>query len=305
MIDLLIAAPRLAAEIPTNPIVIDFTPLANLITNALIGGIEHVLSPLPIEFEKWVLEGVQSLLGSEGPGNLLTHIPIEDTTASGDVLQLWRQGLLVQVGLIALVLVINGYRIVHGTADFSEVMIRVGILVFLGQTVIFWSSGIFTIINFLSNDISATVLDIREQTLPNDLVMGLTLLIAGIMALFAWIKGAVGIVFLKVLLVSAPYLFTLSAIPKLEGLMSWWLEEFTTWTLRPFMVALVLRLGLGIAINNTGGMQFLFAIVAFWLAYTMDTRIRRFSVGVWGSMAQVSMLSRGTKAIAGAFGLNT
>lgn len=287
----------------TGPIVIDFSGLANVLVNAIVTGMEHLLSPLPIAFEQWLLEGIQSLLGAEGPGNLLTHMPLEDTTASGDVLELWRQGLAVQAALIAVVLTINAYRVINGQADIWEVCIRVGILLVMGESIVFWASLIFTVVNFASNDVSATVLDIREENLPNDVVIGLTLIIAAILALFAWIKGAVGVVFIKVLLVSAPYLFTLSAIPKLDGLASWWLEEFTTWTLRPFMVALVLRLGLGIAINNTGGLQFLFAIVAFWLAYTMDTRIRRFSVGAWGSIAQASMFARGAKTLAGAFGV--
>lgn len=284
----------------SSPIAIDFSGLANVLTNALVGAMEHLLSPLPIAFEQWLLEGIQSLLFSD-LNNLLIHMPIEATTQAGDVLDLWRKGLLIQATLAAVVLMVGGYRVMHGTADIWEVVGKTVFLMIVGESVILWATLIFDVINFASNDVFATPLDIREENLPNDLTMGITLIIAAILALLAWIKGAVGVVFIKVLLVSAPYLLPLSAIPKLEGLALWWIEEFTTWTLRPFMVALVLRLGLGIAINNTGGLQFLFAIVSFWLAYTMDTRIRRFSVGAWGSIAQAGMFARGARTVAGLF----
>ena len=285
----------------TGPIVIDFVPLANALVDALVTGLKHLFSPLPIDAEKWMLTSIQSLLSAQGAHNLLTHIPTEDTTASGDVLDLWRQGLAAQVALAALVIVINGYRVMRGSVDIWEVLFKTGFLILAGESVIFWSFLIFTAINSLSDAVGATKLDIREETLPNDLTMGMTLIIALVLELFAWIKGAVGVVFIKVLLVSAPYLFTISAIPMLDGLARWWAEEFTTWTLRAFMVALVLRLGLGVAIENTGGLQFLFAIVSFWLAYTMDTRIRRFSVGAWGQLNNANLLMRGAKLVERAF----
>lgn len=274
-----------------NP-VIDFSGLANLIVDAFMKGALQLLSPIPTDAEKWLWTAIQSLLSNGGPNNVLTHIPTEDTVASGDVLDLWRQGIAIQAGLIALVIAINGYRISTGQADLWEVFFRVGFLVIMGESVLIWGLLVFNFVNAASDSVSQTPLDIRAETLPNDLTLGFTLIIAAVFALFAWLKGAVGVVFIKVLLVSAPYILPIAAIPKLEGLASWWIEEFTTWTLRAFMVALVLRLGLGIATVDNHGLQFLFAAVSFWLAYQMDTRIRRFSVGVWGSLAQANVFAR-------------
>jgi hypothetical protein len=128
-------------------------------------------------------------------------------------------------------------------------------------------------------------------------------IIGAVFAILAWVKGAVGVLFLAVLLVAGPFILIVSSLPIFSGLGQWWAEEFTTWTLRPFMVALVLRLGLGIGASVGGeAIAVLFAIVSFWLAWTMDTRIKKFSVGGWGSLSQLQMLKRGAAAAAPAFG---
>lgn len=284
-----------AAQAVLNP-VIDFRGLATVLTDALTSSMLNLLSPIPASAEVWLWHAIQSMLQNGGPHNVLTHIPTEDTVSSGDVMELWRQGLLAQAGILTLVVAINGYRVSHGDADIWEVFFRIVFLTILGQAVLIWGLLVFNFVNAMSDVVTATSMDIRAENMPNDLVLGMTLIVAAIFALFAWLKGAVGVVFIKVLLVSAPYLLPLSAIPKLDGLASWWIEEFTTWTLRAFMVALVLRLGLGIAVTNNGGLQFLFASVAFWLAYQMDTRLRRLSVGVWGSLAQANLFARGAQA---------
>jgi len=285
-----------------GPFTIDFSGLGQAIVDALVVGLQHLLSPLPFAFDKWLIEQLQGILSAQSTNNLLTHIPPEHTSGSGDVLELFRQGIAVEGSLAALVLVIQGYRVVHGHIDLLDAVFRTGFFVLVGEGMIFWADLIFRLVNVLSDGVGSAPLDIRAETLPNDLVLASELVIALIFAAFTWLKGALGVLFLKVLIVSAPYLLTLSALPLFEGLGKWWVEEFTTWTLRAFMVALVLRLGLGLATSFGGPLEFLFAIVAFWLAYTMDTRMRRFSVGAWGSIGQLSLLSRGARLAAGALG---
>lgn len=279
---------------------IDFSALAGLIVNALITGVQSLLSPIPGDFERWLLTNLQHILAAEGATNVLTHIPTELTTSSGDVLDLWRTVLPIQLGITAIVLAYQGYRVTQGRADIYDVLVSSGVRIALGQSVIFWMALVFTVINGMSDVVSQAPLDLRDANLPNDFSVALMLIIAVAMAGLAWIKGVVGVVFLKLLLVCAPVIFPLSAIPIFEGLMQWWVKEATVWTLRPFMVALVLRLGLALGTTFGGDIQFLMAIVAFWLAWTMDTRIRSFSVGAWGSMAQMGLLSRGARMVAGA-----
>ena len=286
---------------PPININIDFSALGSIITNALISGVQALLSPLPTDFVKWLLTQLQRILGMEGAANVLTHVPTELTTASGDVLELWRVILPFQLGLTAIVLAIQGYRVTQGRADIWDVVGRCAILIAFGQGVIFWGAAIFTLINAMSDGVSQSVLDLRNETLPSDFSIALMLIVAVVMAVLAWIKGVVGVVFLKVLLVSAPMLFSLSALPVFEGLVQWWLKEFTVWTLRPFMVALVLRLGLSLGTTFGGPLQFMLAIVAFWMAWTMDVRLRQFSVGAWGSATQFGLLSRGVRLAVGAF----
>jgi hypothetical protein len=279
---------------------IDFSGLGKVIVDGFVEGIRHLLSPLPTDFDKWMIEQLQDILSAQSTHNLLTHVPPELTSGSGDVLELFRQGVAIELGLAALVLVIQGFRVVSHKVDLFDAIFRVGFFVIVGEGMIIWSDLIFRVINAASDAVGSAPMDIRAETLPNDFVLASELLIALVFAAFAWLKGAVGVLFLKVLIVAAPYLLTLSALPLMDGLGKWWAEEFTTWTLRAFMVALVLRLGLGIAVTFGGPLQFLFAIVAFWLAYTMDTRMRRFSVGAWGSIGQLSLLTRGARLAASA-----
>ncbi len=284
------------------PVQIDFSGLAQLIIDALIKGVTALVSPIPGEFERWLLTNLQHILAAEGASNVLTHIPTELTTSSGDVLDLWRTILPITLGIMAVVICYRGYRVMQGRDDIYDVLVQCGVRMALGVSVIFWMSLVFNVINGMADVVSQSPLDLRDENLPNDLSVGLMLIIAVIMAALAWIKGVVGVVFLKLLLVCAPVMFSLSALPIFEGLMQWWVKEATVWTLRPFMVALVLRLGLALGTTFGGDIQFLMAIVAFWLAWTMDTRIRSFSVGAWGSMAQVGLLSRGARMVAGAMG---
>lgn len=280
---------------------IDFSALAGLIVTSIIDGLRQLFSPIPVSFEEWMLHSIQGILGAEGGSNLLTHVPLEWTSQNPDVLRLWRDGLAAQLALAALVIVIQGFRVAHGKEDVFTVVFRVGFFVMVGVAMAMWADMVLNMVNSASNAVGQIPLDIRAENLPNDLTLGVMLIFAAFFAALAWIKGAVGVVFIDVLIVVGPYFFILSALPIFEGLGKWWVEEFTTWSLRAFMVALVLRLGLGLAVVNTGGMQLLFAIVAFWLAWTMDSRIRRFSVGAWGSIGQLGMLNRGAAMAASAF----
>ena len=281
---------------------IDFSGLATLIVNALVTGVQTIVTPLPTSFEQWLLTSIQKLLATGGGFNLLTHIPTEWTTGYSAVTDLWRQSLLAELGISTVVIVIQGYRVTHGKVDLWDAVARTGFFIVVGFAMVFWAHLIFSLVNLASDAVGTTEIDVRSKNLPNELVEGAALIVGVLFALLAMVKGAIGVVFLNVLIVSAPFLLPLSALPLFEGLGKWWAEEFTTWTLRPFMVALVLRLGLGITALSLGGLEFLFVIAAFWLAWTMDTRLRKFSMGAWGSVGQLNMFSRGASALAGAFG---
>jgi hypothetical protein len=285
----------------TPAISIDLSGLGETIVNAVIDGISHVASPIPFNLEKWLIEQLQGVLSTQGAHNLLTHIPLEWTSQNPEVLSLWRQMIIPEVGLTAVVLAIQGYRVSAGKAEFWEVLMRTGFLSIMGLSMSFWSDQILNIVNHASDAIGSTPLDMRAETVPNELVIGFMLIVALFLSGLAWIKGAVGVVFIAVLIASAPFVLTLSALPLLDGLGTWWAKEFTVWAMRPIMVALVLRIGLAIGLVNSGGLQLLFAIVAFWLAYKMDTHIRSFSVGAWGSVSQLGLFTRGARLAAGAF----
>lgn len=274
------------------PVQIDLSGLADLFINGLVTALQHLFSPIPGNFEEWLWSNIQHVLADQQAFALITHIPTQWTAQNADVLLLWKSGLFIEGPLGGLVLMIGGYYVMSGKMDIWYVVFRFGFLVIAGEAMAFWSLLIINFVNAASDAVGSSPMDIRTEMMPNDLVLGIMLIVLGFFAFLAWIKGAVGVIFIDVLIVSAPYLLTLSAIPLLNGLSKWWVEEFTTWMLRPFLVALVLRLGLGLGLINNGGLQLLFAIIAFWLAYSMDTRIRRFSVGAWGNMATYGAIGR-------------
>jgi hypothetical protein len=284
---------------PPISISIDFSALAALIWNAFLDGTKAVLEPTPGQLEQWLLRSIQQILAAQGGHNLLTHVPVEWTSQNPEVLNLYRQLLPAQLGLMAVVLCIQGFRVTRAQVDLFDAVFGSGFYLILGLTTAIWADKAIVAVNAASDFVSTSPLDIRAETLPSDLVLGLLLIVAAILAAFAWLKGAVGVVFIDFLIVFAPFALTLSALPLFGGLSKWLAEEFTTWLLRPFAVAIVLRLGLGLVGTDSGGIQLLFACVTFWLAYTMDTRIRRFSVGAWGSLGNLNVLSRGAALAAG------
>jgi hypothetical protein len=197
------------------------------------------------------------------------------------------------------VLAIQSIRVMLGRIELYTAIMRTAFFILVGESMLFLSDWILGLTNLAADSVFSTPLSLGAQELPSGLEFGAVLIVAVFFGFLAWIKGAVGVVFLKVLIVSAPYLLTVSALPLLDGLGKWWAEEFTTWALRPFMVALALRLGLGLAAREGGPIGLLFTLVTFWLAYTMDTRIRRFSVGAWGSVGQMQIFAAVARRVAG------
>lgn len=282
------------------PIEIDFSGLGQQIVQHLISGVQQIASPLPMAFVTFVLTSVQGVLSAQGAGNALTHVPLEWSTQNGEVIRLWRAMLPVQAAVAGLVLLVQSFRVMKGRADLFDVIFRTGLMMIVGNTMIWWMSQVISIVNGIADYIGSVPMVITEQSAPADLTLAIMLIIATFFMVLTWIKGAIGAVFVSVLVVVGPFILMLACLPIFEGLAKWWVEELTTWLMRGFMVALVIRLGMGIGVIHGGGFQMLFAIAAFWLAWTMDTRLRKFSVGAWGSIGQLGLMNKGASMLAGA-----
>lgn len=282
---------------------IDPGAIAQAVVDGLVNAGVALFRPTPSNFVQWVWNGIVQLLTASGGASLVTHIPTEWTSNYGQVQDLYFAMLGTQAALCAVVLAVQGHRVMNGKVDLYDAIVRTGFFIIVGNSMLFWSVLIFNVANALADFFMRVPFNIQQQTLSPDLVLALVLILAAIFALLTWVKGAVGVIFLAVLIVTGPFLLTLSALSIFEGLGKWWAEEFTTWTLRPVLVALVLRLGLGIGTEG-GVLQLLFTVVALWLAWTMDSRIRRFSVGAWGSISQMGLLAKGGRAMASAFSGN-
>jgi hypothetical protein len=293
-----------------QPVSIDFSGLGNVLVDALVAAIKSLVEPLPQDFERWMLNAIQSIVSAQDGKNLLTQIPLDWTAHDKDVIALFKAAVDVGAGaklplivaIAVLVMVVQGLRVMAGRVEMWEAMGRTAFLVFVGCGMLWLSEQLISAVDALASAVGTVPISVDNADLPTSQEAAFLLIIAAFFAALTWVKGAVGVVFIKVLIVAAPYLIPLSALPLLEGLGTWWAEEFTTWLLRPFMVALVLRLGLGTVAIESGPMGLLFAIVTFWLAYTMDTRIRRLSMGAWGSVGQLNVFARGARYMAGAFG---
>lgn len=286
----------------TSPIQVnlDLGALAQAVVDALLAGLQALVAPLPTTFMQWVLSQLQSLLSGPGGVNVLTHVPVEYTVGYDVVETIYRQSVFVMAGLIGVVGLIQGFRVTKGSIDVYEAIGRTSILSLVGASTLLWMRPIINLTNAVADSLGGTPHELAGQSLPSQMVFGIILILATVFALLAWLKGAVGCLFVALLLCIAAPVFIVSALPLFEGLAKWWLEEMTTWLLRAVFVAVLLRLGLGIASHMNGGMEFLFALVAFWLAWTIDTKIRRLSVGAWGSVGQAQLMNRAIGAVRGA-----
>mgnify|MGYP003576277187 CR=1 FL=1 len=282
---------------------IDPGAIAQAVVDGLVNAAVALFRPTPANFVQWLWDGIVGILTAASSYNVMAHIPTEWTSNYGQVQDLYFAMLLPEIAITTIVLAIQGYRVMQGKIDIWDAVVRTGFFIIVGHTLLFWSVLIFNAVNAMADFILRVPFNISQQRLSPDLILAGILIVCGVFAILTWVKGAVGVIFLAALLVSGPFLLPLSALPIFEGLGKWWAEEFTTWSLRPVMVALVLRLGLGIGTEG-GVLQLLFALVAFWLAWTMDSRIRRFSVGAWGSVSQMGLLAKAGKAAAGAFSGN-
>lgn len=285
-------------DVPPINISIDWSQLSQFLVDGFMGAIKALLQPVPLDFAQWLADTTNAIQSSLGQVNFLTHNPIEWTVGSDDVLRLWSATLLWQVGIAGVVLAIQGYRVSAGQADIIEVLFRTGFLMLVGFCIPLWLRPALSMTNVMADAVYATPTSAEGQ---NQLVLVLLSVLATVFAVLAWVKGAVGVVFIDVLVVTGPTVFSISALPWFGGLGQWWAKEMTTWWLRPFFVALAIRLGLGIGSHFPGPIEVILAIVSFWLAWTMDTRIRSFSVGAWGSLAQMNLFARGAGMVAGAF----
>jgi len=275
---------------------IDWSAIGQAVTDALINGVKTLMSPLPVQFEQWLLSTLQWLLSVQGGHNVLTHVPTEWTVDFGVVRTLQQQGLLAMVTLAMVVGIIQGYRVMHDTLDVYEAIGRTSFMMILAASSLLWLRLIIQAVNALSDSVINTPIEIQNQSLPSEHGQAILLIVATVFAALAWIKGAIGTLFVALLVVICPYFFILSVLPMFDGLLKWWVEEMTTWLLRAFFVAVILRISLGL-MADAGAMQYLFALVGFWLAWTIDSKIRRFSVGAWGSVGNLNLISRGISAL--------
>lgn len=274
---------------------IDWGAIGTAVVNALLDGVQKLMSPIPQQLMEWLISSLQGLIGGM---NILTTIPPELTTQSGVVRGLWNQFLAVEAAFIGLAVLVQGFRVIIQKTDGLDAIARVGLKGALGFATVFFCEKIFAVVNSLSAWVGGGVpLDMHQGT-PPLFVNAILMAIALVLALLAWLKALAGIIFLDVLIILIPPILVLSEIPYLAGLLAWWLEEFITWTLRPVLVALAFRLGFGLGFEQLGVIQPLLAIVAFWLAWSMDTRMKRFSVGAIGSLGQASMAAHGGASLA-------
>jgi len=278
-------------------ITIDFGGLAQILVDGFMGAIKALLQPVPLDFANWLRDTQASVLTWFDSINFLTHVPLEWTVNNEDVARLWWVSALWQVGIAGIVLAIQGWRVASGRADLYEVVIRTAFLMILGFGLLVLFRPIFSMVNAMADAFYGTPFSAEGH---NELVMVALQVVALFFEVLAWIKGMVGTVFICILLVLGPTMLSVSALPWFGGLGQWWAKEMTTWCLRPIFVALAIRLGLGIGSHMPGAIEILFAIVAYWLAWTADTRIRSFSVGAWGSLAQMNLFARGAGMVAGA-----
>jgi hypothetical protein len=284
---------------PINQPPIDLGGLASSIGQAFQTVLDGWAGGLPLAAGGNAATQGQSLLDAmwKSQYNVLTRIPPELTTRQSDVMALSEQFRGMQIGLMALLIVVGGYRLMFGHESVTETALQFGVSIVASASLVWWSTQAFDLANALSDSIGWP----ESFTFPvNKLLSDFALLLLFLLLLFfavkAWFKGAATILLLDVLLVTGPVALLLWMIPQTSKWGAWWVDQFAAAVVSRPATAIVFRIGLGLVF--TVGDPYLALVLggaAFWLATELPDRLAS-NLSVTGGIASVARMAMWQRA---------
>lgn len=291
-----------------GPISLDLGSLVQPLTDAIGAWFTAFIFNLPLTTGDNTAKAGATLLDAiwRSPYNVLTRIPPELTTRQSDVVALADQFRGVQFGLMALLVVVAGYRLMFGHESITETAIQFGVSIAASATLVWWSERALGLANGLSDAIGWP----GRFSFPVDSILSsFALLLLFLLLLFfavkAWFKGAATILLIDVLLVVGPVVLLLWMIPQTSKWASWWINQFAAAVVSRPATAIVFRIGLGLV--ATVGDPYLALVLggaAFWLATELPDKLAH-NLSVTGgiaSVARMAMWQRAASVAGGAVG---
>lgn len=291
---------------------IDIGQIVNGIVNGLLNGLGDALTAwvntLPLMAGDNAVRQGQNLIDGlwRSPYNFMTRIPAELTSQQSDVQSLSHQLQGAQIAVMALLVVIAGYRLMFSHDSMTETAIKFGISVTAAAAFGWWSEQAFGLANALSDGIGwPSTFNLPLEGVLSNLALIVLFLVVVLFAVKAFLKGGATILLIDVLLVVGPLVLLLWMIPQTQKWASWWIDQFVAAVISRPATAIIFRVGFGIVFSV--GDPFVALILggsAFWLATEMSDRIAgNLSVsGGVASLARVAVMQRAVGMAAGGIG---
>lgn len=294
--------------VPSTTSLIDLGSLVQPLTDALGAWFQSFAFNLPFILTNNATTVGQSLLDGlwTSPINMLTRIPPELTVAQPDVVGLSAQFATARVVLIALLTVFTGYQLMFGSASMTETAIKFGISIAGAAGLGWWGPQAVSLANSVSDGIGwPSTFRLPLTSMIDNLALGLLFLVMLFYAVKAFIKGAMTVLLLDVLLVVGPLVLLLWMLPQTAKWGAWWIDQFIAGVVSRPATAIVFRVGVGIIFTSDNAfIALILGTAAFALATELPDRLAsNLSVsGGVASLAKLAVFQRAAGAAAGAVG---
>ena len=112
-------------------------------------------------------------------------------------------------------------------------MLRVGFAILLSQSMFWWAGQLLRLLNQLAAAVVSVPLDLSATAIPGAIELAILLIVALYFGVRAWIKGALGTIFLAALLAVGPFALLFFGLRQTERWGKWWVGHLVPWAARP------------------------------------------------------------------------
>jgi len=240
---------------PSPPTISIHVPTAEDIAHALLDGATSLLG----DFVQNGLHSGQDLLQviANSPINIYTRTPPELTYAHPAVIEMFGQLRLVALGTLAFLIVIAGFvhmaaPIMGSQLPLKQLVVRAAFAVAISSTALFWGGRFIDVVNAIDGVVMSSSFGAIVLPFPHgfDSVQWVAALLYAIVLLYLFLKLAIRMVWLLILLAIAPVALILFVVPQLAFVSAGWARQFFGNLFGQPLTLIVLRLGASVLVGR-------------------------------------------------------
>lgn len=240
---------------PSAPTISIHVPTAEDIARTLLDGVMALLGD---GLQNGIKTG-EALVGAiaTSPVNIYTRTPPELTYAHPAIIEMFGQLRLVALGILAFLLVIAGFvhmvgPVMGSQLPLRQLAIRTAFAVTVSTTALMWGALFIDAVNRLDAVIMSASLGTVILPWPHGLdpVQLLAALVYAIVVIFLFLKLAMRMVWLLILLAIAPVALILYVVPQLAFVSAGWARHFFGNLFGQPLTLIVLRIGSAVLVGH-------------------------------------------------------